>query len=211
MANYGILLLLPSLLLGSCQAFVVSPCSSSFSIQQQRTAPPVSLHRTTQLHYTMVDVGTDGPFFSITFAVLGLLLSISKQYARVRMEERAWEQRLAEGRHRNVRLDPTLSELELRKQEAAHEYSAYGRRKVQTLEKTSTESTTTSKQEQFERDFGIAWDPYYDEPYEEDELPKGNYSVDKLYGDRLYDNGEIFYKDGNQYYRQGCQPRLSFF
>jgi hypothetical protein len=67
----------------------------------------------------------------------------------------------------------------------------------------------------FELEFGVEYDPYYDDPYTEDELPDDmSYKVDKRYGDRIYSNGEIFYKDTESgfFYRQGAKPRnLSFF
>jgi len=175
--------------------------------------------------------------------MLGILLSISKNYARVRMEEAAWEQRLEEGRAALMERDPTLTELELRRQEAAHEWSAYGvprmqeeeakkrereqagGRRVRVLDRDDDESETVSSDpreyrmtdeeiEAFELEYGVAYDPYYDEPYEEAELPEGKYEVDRLYGDRIYDNGEIFYRDSKSglFYRQGSKPRnLSFF
>lgn len=60
----------------------------------------------------------------------------------------------------------------------------------------------------FEATYGIDYDPYYDDPYTEDELPNDvNFRVDRLYGDRIYENGEVFYKDGDVYYRQGAKPR----
>ncbi|KAL3907584.1 MAG: hypothetical protein SGARI_003469 [Bacillariaceae sp.] len=66
----------------------------------------------------------------------------------------------------------------------------------------------------FELEFGVEYDPYYDDPYTEDELPEDtSFKVDKKYGDRIYSNGEIFYKDkaSGLYYRQGAKPRsLSF-
>ena len=66
----------------------------------------------------------------------------------------------------------------------------------------------------FEMEHGIDYDPYYDDPYTEEELPDDmNYQIDKKYGDRVYENGEVFYKDkaSGMYYRQGAKPRnLSF-
>jgi hypothetical protein len=61
----------------------------------------------------------------------------------------------------------------------------------------------------FESEYGIEYDPYYDDPYAADELPDDKYQIDKLYGDRIYENGEIFYKDKESglYYRQGAKPR----
>lgn len=64
------------------------------------------------------------------------------------------------------------------------------------------------------RSYLLFADPYYDDPYTEDELPDGDYDVDKFYGDRIYSKtGEIFYKDSDTglFYRQGAKPRnLSF-
>ena len=60
----------------------------------------------------------------------------------------------------------------------------------------------------FEKRYGISYDPYYDEPYDESELPTNvKYKVDRSYGDRRYEDGEVFYKEGNAYYRQGGRPR----
>ena len=66
----------------------------------------------------------------------------------------------------------------------------------------------------FEMEYGVEYDPYYDDPYKEEELPDDvSFNVDKKYGDRIYENGEIFYKDRESglFYRQGAKPRnLSF-
>jgi len=64
---------------------------------------------------------------------------------------------------------------------------------------------------EFENANGVEYDPYYDEPYAESELPRGKYKVDKSYGDRRYENGEIFYREGAVYYRQGGRPRQKKF
>lgn len=171
-------------------------------------------------------------FFTVTFATLGLLLSISKNFARIRMEERAWEQRLEEARAERLRRDPTLTEIDLRRKEASLEWSAYGKprieqekidlevrqrsgQRVAILERDEDDEDvrkyrmTDSEIESFEMEYGIVYDPYYDDPYEEDELPEGKYTVDRLYGDRVYEDGEIFYRDARSglYYRQGCKPR----
>ena len=65
----------------------------------------------------------------------------------------------------------------------------------------------------FESTYNIPYDPYYDEPYTEDELPVGKYKIDKSYGDRRYENGEIFYKEEGEdvFYRQGSRPRQKKF
>lgn len=175
--------------------------------------------------------------------MLGILLSLSKNFARIRMEENAWEQRLAEGRRRALRADPTLTELDLRRQEAAAEWSAYGKPRMEQEERErefmtrrggartkvmerenddkpsspSPSPSTSSRNSRmtdediaaFEMEYGVTYDPYYDEPYTKDELPTDvAFTTDRRYGDRIYENGEIFYKHGeDMYYRQGAKPR----
>jgi hypothetical protein len=184
---------------------------------------------------TSLSVLLDVPdgFFTFTFPILGIILSISKNFGRLRMEERAWEQRVEEARFKRLREDPTLTEIELRRNEAALEWSAYGkprmdeeraeqaRSRVQVTDRDDDEGDdsreyrmTDDEVSMFETDYGVDYDPYYDDPYTEDELPDDiPFNVDKKYGDRIFDNGEIFYKEKETglYYRQGAKPRnLSF-
>lgn len=73
---------------------------------------------------------------------------------------------------------------------------------------------------EFEEKYNIPYDPYYDEPYQFDQLPKNsNYTVDKFFGDIHYNDGEIFYRDISSsknhikegvYWRQGGRPRIKF-
>lgn len=177
-------------------------------------------------------------FFTFTFPMLGILLSVSKGFARLRLEESAWEQRLEEARAKRLRDDPTLTELELRRKEASLEWSAYGKPRKQEEEReramreggvkvmerdgryedenmgNRNYQMNDDEINQFEMEYGIEYDPYYDDPYAEDELPDDiGFRVDKKYGDRIYENGEIFYKDKSSglFYRQGAKPRnLSF-
>lgn len=161
-------------------------------------------------------------------------------FSRARLEERAWEQRLMDGRAERLRQDPSLTELDLRRREAALEWSAYGKprmeeerldralqarqpargkkRRVQVAEREDeTEDAVNARNyrmteeeiEAFEMEYAIAYDPYYDDPYTEEDLPDEPHTVDKRYGDRIYNTGEIFYKDAESglYYRQGAKPR----
>lgn len=174
-------------------------------------------------------------FFTLTFPMLGILLSVSKGFARLRLEESAWEQRLEEARTKRLRDDPTLTELELRRKEASLEWSAYGkprrqeeereramgqkddeslsgrRRGVKVMERDDDYKNKDGDDDdvenrsyhmdddeinQFEMEYGVEYDPYYDDPYEVDDLPDDvDFRLDKKYGDRIYENGEIFYKD----------------
>ena len=204
----------------------------------QKVAPHVvePSQRTSSSSLNLLLDVPDG-FFTVTFPTLGILLSISKNFARVRMEERAWEQRLEEARRERLRQDPTLTEIDLRRKEAAMEWSAYGkpreeeermakeyssRRRVQVLDRDEDEDEevdvreyrmTEDEIDAFELEYGVEYDPYYDDPYAEEELPEGAFSLDRMYGDRIYEDGEVFYKDNKTglFYRQGCKPRnLSF-
>ena len=201
-------------------------------------------------------------FFTVTFFTAGILLQLSKGFGRYRMEERAWEQRLEDGRQLRrqqqqegggrggATATTAMTELDYRRQEAAQEWSAYGkprldmerekkrrqdeartrdptevnrsrgRRRVMVeddegdddddqSERRSQYEMTDDEILAFEVEYGIDYDPYYDEPYSEEELPPGKFQVDKRYGDRIYDDGEIFYRDSKSglYYRQGSKPR----
>ena len=175
----------------------------------------------TQLHYLPVPDG----FFTWTGIFIGLSLSFSRSMTRVIIENRAWERRLEEAREIRLEEDPTLTELDLRREDAANSPSIYGptgqTKKKQTNKNNNDDdddeyeyNMTEEEIKAFEKEFGIAYDPYYDEPYEEDELPDDiSYTVDRTYGDRRYDNGEIFYydKETGLYYRQGGKPRLKQF
>merc|ERR1712129_367219 len=66
--------------------------------------------------------------------------------------------------------------------------------------------------DEFEASYDIKFDPYYDQPYVEEELPSDtDFSKDPFFGDRIYENGEIFFKDGSLFYRKGSRPRMKFF
>ena len=207
-------------------------------IPSQHPSPPAPTYsRSKSQLRDLVDV-PDG-FFTFTFPVLGIILSISKSFGRLRMEERAWEQRLEEAREKRLREDPTLTEIDLRRKEAALEWSAYGKptgsspamepdmkngsRRVRVMERTDEEQNSSDTRRSaedfrmsdqeialFEAEYGISYDPYYDDPYSEEELPDDiPFNVDRRYGDRIYENGEIFYKDKESglFYRQGAKPR----
>mmetsp|Transcript_1277 Transcript_1277/g.1825 ORF Transcript_1277/g.1825 Transcript_1277/m.1825 type:complete len:281 (+) Transcript_1277:93-935(+) len=130
------------------------------------------------------------------------------------------------------------TELDLRRMDAEASQSAYGPDAVEqkgrsrsgrtkTLERPENETDknqsdrntdssnyimTDEEISSFETEFGISYDPYYDEPYTKDELPDDiPFTVDKSYGDIRYENGEIFYADEENpgmYWRQGGKPRL---
>ncbi len=229
-------LLLPLIwivLLGASDGFSVPPNVQFLPSKTAKIASIVPRLETTRLN-VLVDVPDN--FFAFTFPILGILLSISKSFGRLRMEERAWEQRLEEAREKRLREDPTLTEIELRRRESALEWSAYGkqeedermerelgrsRRRVKVMEREEEISDQRNQYSMsdeevslFEMEYGIEYDPYYDDPYTVDELPDNiPFNVDRRYGDRIYENGEIFYKDkaSGLFYRQGAKPRsLSF-
>lgn len=190
-----------------------------------------------QANGVIIDV-PDG-FFTATFFSIGLFYSLGKAYNRYLLEEVAFEQRKFEARERRLDEDPTLSELDLRREESAQWLSIYGRKfrnKGETFEsernsqggrrsRVSVLDREDDDEEEedfnmsddeinaFESKYGVEYDPYYDEPYEESELPVGKYKEDKSYGDRRYANGEVFYMDEGtgMFYRQGSRPRQKKF
>lgn len=233
-----------------CLLFCLTGISTAFApltSSQCQNKLVVSSPQKPQSSPTALNLLLDVPdsFFTVTMIGAGLVLSFTKSFGRMRMEERAWEQRLEEGRQRRLEEDPTLTELDLRRREAEMEWSAYGkprmeeeairremeereqellssrppssRKRVKVMEREGDDDDEDSREnrmsdreiDQFETEFGIDYDPYYDDPYTEDEMPEGKYQVDKKYGDRIYQDGEIFYKDAESgmYYRQGARPR----
>ena len=192
--------------------------------QQQQIVNNFPLQRKQDTSLNDLIEGLPDNFFALTFPLLGIMLSVSKNFGRLRMEERAWEQRVEEARAKRLREDPTLTEIELRRKEAAMEWSAYGkprmdeeraeqermeRRRVKVMEREYDDDMEDEEDDDprkyrmtdaevtlFEAEYGIDYDPYYDDPYSEDELPDDvPFNVDRRYGDRIYENGEIFYKD----------------
>lgn len=182
-------------------------------------------------------IDVDDNFFTVAFFSIGLFYSLGKAYNRYLLEEVAFEQRRLEARERRLEEDPTLSEFDLRREETASWPSVYARKYRGEGETTTSEGGRESKWRssrvsvmdredddedygmtdeeisEFESKYGVEYDPYFDEPYSESELPVGKYKEDKSYGDRRYENGEVFYKDDatGQFYRQGSRPRQKKF
>lgn len=196
-----------------------------------RSATPTAL-------FNGVIIDVDDNFFTIAFFSIGLFYSLGKAYNRYLLEEVAFEQRKMEARERRLEEDPTLSELDLRREESAAWRSVYGRkfrgegeatREDDGRERRRSQVAVLDREDEdddddefamsdeeiadFESRYGVEYDPYYDEPYEESELPAGKYKEDKSYGDRRYANGEVFYKDEGSglFYRQGSRPRQKKF
>lgn len=113
-------------------------------------------------------------------------------------------------RQRRRRRVLTLDDDELHDEEEDAEYeNSVGRSEERNYSMTDTQIND------FEEKYGVRYDPYYDEPYTVDELPDdSSFIEDKVYGDRRYQNGEIFYRDENDknlFWRQGGRPRLKQF
>ena len=189
------------------------------------------------LNGIIMDVPDD--FFTYAFFSIGLIYSLGKAYNRYLLEEVAFEQRRMEARERRLDADPTLSEFDLRREESAEWKSMWGKQargegkgyegemfgggergtsRVSVLDDRDDDdddeyAMSDEEVASFESRYGVEYDPYYDEPYEESELPAGKYKEDKSYGDRRYENGEVFYKDeeSGSFYRQGGRPRQKKF
>jgi len=239
------------LAIGSCVAFapsVLQKDHSGFFNRQLRLLPSPNcnfIHQRVALQPSAtrlrngVIIDVDDNFFTTAFFTMGLFYSLGKAYNRFLLEEVAFEQRKMEARERRLEEDPTLSEMDLRREESSTWPSVYGRKKrgrsggdadeaddrepkrqgrVAILERDEYEEEdeygmSDDEIEQFEASYGVEYDPYYDEPYEESELPEGKFKEDKSYGDRRYANGEVFYKDETTglFYRQGSKPRQKKF
>mmetsp|Transcript_27835 Transcript_27835/g.50333 ORF Transcript_27835/g.50333 Transcript_27835/m.50333 type:complete len:261 (-) Transcript_27835:244-1026(-) len=249
---YPLLPVLLALLGCQCQAF--SPSSTlptqqnkmnnklQQSILQKISNPKHNRqiqHSSPTTLYNGVIIDVDDNFFTTVFFSIGLFYSLGKAYNRFLLEELAFEQRKLEARERRLEQDPTLNELDLRREESAAWPSVYARTlwgegetfedegeggqrrrsRVSVLDReegdVDDEEYGMSDEEigDFESSSGVEYDPYYDEPYEESELPVGKYKEDKSYGDRRYVNGEVFYKDENtgMFFRQGSRPRQKKF
>jgi len=233
----------------SVQAFApTSLCNLSSDLQRGNRKgsswSPTTTVSPTQLNFGVI-VAVPDDFFTITGISLGFAYTILRSWNRVTVENVAWENRLEDARLTKLDdeddLDPNaLTELDLRRMDAAASKSAYGpdamdgrerkRRasRVQTLEDEEdfeeeeedersdrAYSMTDEEINEFEETYGVEYDAYYDEPYTVDELPDDmSFVEDKVYGDRRYENGEIFYRgegDNNIYWRQGGRPRLKQF
>lgn len=225
------------------RTLTVRPPHTNSAKPTENNSNPSTTSRTTPLNWgVLVPVPDD--FFTITGISLGFAYTILRSWNRVTVENVAWENRLEDARLAKLDDEDEFStssytELELRKMDAAASKSSYGPdsmdarerkrkgRRVQTLEKDYYDeeeeyersdrnySMTDEQINEFEDKYGIEYDPYYDEPYTVDELPDDmTFVEDKVYGDRRYENGEIFYRDENNndlYWRQGGRPRLKQF
>ena len=195
------ILLVTVVLVDICKAFTISPTV----IQQNKLVHFDGYCRhqpyktTTTLHNgIIIDVPDD--FFTATFFSIGLFYSLGKAYNRYLLEEVAFEQRKFEARERKLQEDPTLSELDVRREESMNWPSVYARkfrgegetfvnernskdgsrrkrgRGVAVLDREGDElldedefnsQMTDEEINTFESTYGVEYDPYYDEPYEE--------------------------------------------
>uniref|UniRef100_A0A7S4RGX6 Uncharacterized protein n=1 Tax=Ditylum brightwellii TaxID=49249 RepID=A0A7S4RGX6_9STRA len=178
-------------------------------------------------------IPVDDWFFTRMGLAISIFNIITRKINRDALENLAWEQRLEEAREEKLMADPTLTELDLMREKGASSGRSYGnsaryeeemeereyvgsrrggRVGVRGNARNSPNPRTMTDEEiaDFEREYGVEYDPYYDEPYTEDELPTDmKFRKDSLYKDRRYENGEIFYYDDKQnvFYRQGSKPR----
>lgn len=250
--------LLPLALTSLCSAFVPSRTTPLMTMPAQVIhndiltpyhRPRYRSHKNTKITTLQngIIIDVDDNFFTASFFSIGLLYSLGKAYNRYLLEEIAFEQRRMEITEKRLEEDPTLTELDVRREESESWTSIYGKKnrqrpsgggggrqsemeegregkyggsRVAVLEKEFDEDEedfdggmTDEEIAEFESRYGVEYDPYYDEPYDESELPEGKYKEDKSYGDRRYANGEVFYKDEStgMFYRQGSKPRQKKF
>ena len=157
----------------------------------------------TQLNWGVI-VPVPDDFFTITGISLGFAYTILRSWNRVTVENVAWENRLEDARLAKLDEEEesgsvsAYTELDLRKIDAEASRSSYGpeamerrekkrRSRVQTLERDEyydedddeaqsdrVYSMTDEEINDFEETYGIAYDPYYDEHYYEEEEDYGD-------------------------------------
>lgn len=163
-------------------------------------------------------------YFLINGIVAGIVLTLGTGVNRNVQANQAWEERVKEAQASRIakggKEESMVNELDLRAELASMSPSMYGpeakaRRKRRgnsgesesEIERDEYEMSDEDIEE-FQKQYGVQYDPYYDEVYYEDELPQDvEFSTDPYFGDRIYDNGETFFKDGDKFYRKGAKPR----
>jgi len=160
------------------------------------------------------------------FAILSI---VGPYFARIASANNAWEERLQEKRRQIAEeTGEEISDLEFYRQSVKTYPSMYGSKgKLREKERRAREAlgyeedsgderrgrgkSGSNVEERFEREYGVEYDPFYDEPYAEDELPADLRFTKTAFGDRIYENGEAFFKSGDVWYRRGSKPRMKFF
>lgn len=170
----------------------------------------------------------DDHFFAVNGFITGLFLTTATAASRIVSANDAWEERLTEYQENDDGDDDEkdiMTELDRRAEIANMSPSKYGpqsirerikrRQQRRFMDEDNEDDDATIFEEEakaFKENFGIQFDPFYDQPYTEEELPADvDFSKDPFFGDRVYENGEIFFKDGNLFYRKGSRPRMKFF
>lgn len=166
------------------------------------------------------------PLLPLEGIALGLAWAIIPSWVRIASAERAWEERLAKARQkREEESGEKMSNIEFYQKSVSTYPTMYGpdgtlerkrraalkkKRKDENLdmeEYKEEEDTTVVAEERlaFEKEFGLEYDPDYDEPLLEEELPTDLKFVKlSAYGDRMYEDGRVFFKDGDVYFRRGA-------
>jgi len=179
---------------------------------------------------------------AIAGAGIGLIYAVTRSMNRNFLENAAWENRLRSDRFEKLDNDSTgtYTELDLIREDAtlaaqrstssdtsteadSIQFGRRGAQKVRDRGENNEQDTDGGNPKYFmsdmevatfERDYGVEYDPYYDEPYTEEELPDEPRYVDGRYKDVRYENGEIFYADEKNpglFWRQGGRPRVKQF
>jgi len=173
--------------------------------------------RTTSLNL-FNDFITDN-FFAVNGLITGFFLTSATGASRIVSANEGWEERLRAAKEEEYLEDDedednaVFTELDIRSEIAEKSPSKYGPKSEGGTTRNQSESTDQINVElEFETSYGIPYEPYYDVPYEEEELPTDvGYSKDPFFGDRVYENGEQFFSVGKgMYYRKGSRPRMKF-
>lgn len=191
--------------------------------------------KSVQLQGTIIPTSVN--FFTKAGLSLGLAHSLSRSISRLLIENIAWKKRCEISSNRTHEIPKKMRKMRFMytQRRKTEEYGMMEKYKSTAIENNKNrriecECITSNHPynytqlnshqiREFEEKYSIPYDPYYDEPYLFDRLPKVyNYTVDKLYGDIHYNNGEVFYRDVNSskslkeglYWRQGGRPRINF-
>lgn len=167
--------------------------------------------------YVYADPGEEflsAHFFAISALFWSAVGSISSNIGRTSRMNLAWEERLREGQAQKKQDDPndTRNELDLMAEVAEMSLSAYGqeateRRSREGYEYNEDDAMSDEEIQEFEEKYKIKYDPYYDQGYYEDELPTDVECTTTNYGDRVYEDGEMFFLHDGLFYRLGAMPK----
>jgi len=86
--------------------------------------------------------------FAISWPTLYLMNGLMTRYRRDQTENEAWEERLKDTRNQVLELDPTMTALELKRQEVENSWSVYGNQKYEAKQQQLLQKQQQQQQRQ---------------------------------------------------------------